>query len=334
MVTMVDVARAAGVSVATVSHVLNETRAVRPTTRDAVRDAIDECGYIHNTLARSLVTSRTRSIGVAISVISNPYFTEILQGIEQEAVAHGYTLLFADPRDEPGHEFDVVSSLHQRRVDGVVVAASAEPDRTVRYLSEHGVPTVFADRLVSERHDQVCAENTEPTARLVDHFAAAGHDRIGFVAGIEGLSTTTERLAVYREGLRRNGIEDVPQLCGWGGSAVETARTAAESMFDLAQPPTAIITGNNAMTIGTMRGMRERGRRIPEDVALAVFDDFPWADLFAPRLSAIAQPSREIGAEAVRLLLGRLAEPDRPVETRRLESQFQHRDSCGCGQDR
>ena len=330
MVTMVDVARAAGVSVATVSHVLNETRTVRPETREAVREAIDECGYIHNTLARSLVTSRTRSIGVAISVISNPYFTEILQGIEQEVVEHGYTLLFADPRDEPGHEFDVVSSLHQRRVDGMIVAASAQPNRTVRYLSEHSVPTVFADRLVSERHDQICAENTEPTAGLVDHFAAAGHHRIGFVAGIEGLSTTTERLAGYREGLRRNGIEAVPQLCGWGGSAVETARTAAEELLDLPQPPTAIITGNNAMTIGTMRGTRERGCRIPEDVALAVFDDFPWADLFAPRLSAIAQPSREIGAEAVRMLLGRIDEPDQPVETRRLESQFRHRDSCGC----
>ncbi|WP_460955726.1 LacI family DNA-binding transcriptional regulator [Parasphingorhabdus pacifica] len=327
---MADVARTAGVSVATVSHVLNGTRAVRPETSQAVSAAIEQCGYIHNTLARSLATARTHSIGVAISAISNPYFTEILHGIETEAVQHGYTLLVADPRDEPEHEFTVVSDLHQRRVDGVILAPSAEPGRTVDYLANNDVPTVLADRVLSSAYDQVSAENTEPTAALVDHLAALGHERIGFIAGILGLSTTTERLAGYREGLRRNRLPVDPDLYREGASASETARHVTDELLGLDDPPTAIIAANNAMTIGAMQALRNRGLVVPDDVALVAFDDFPWADLFAPRLTVIAQPSREIGAEAVRLLLARLDDPDRGPVERRLGSRFVHRDSCGC----
>lgn len=330
MVTMADVARAAGVSPATVSHVVNGTRTVLPETSTLVWEAIERSGYIPNTLARSLATTRTYSVGVAIPAISNPYFTEILSGIEDEARRHGYSLLLADPRDEPEHEFTVVSNLHQRRVDGVILAPSAEPKRTVDYLADHEIPTVFADRVLGAGYDEVAAENTESTAALVDHMAALGHRRIGFLAGIEGLSTTAERLSGYREGLRRNGIAFVADLCREGASASEAAKAATEELLSLREPPTAIITANNAMTIGAMQGIRGLQRRVPDDVALVGFDDFPWADLFEPRLTVIAQPSREIGAEALRLLMSRLDDPGREPVERRLESRFVHRDSCGC----
>ena len=182
MATMADVARRAGVSVATVSHVLNDTRPVLPGTRQAVLDAIDALGYTPNTLARSLVTARTRSIGLAVSAISNPYFTEILQGVEAGALEHGYGLLIADPHDDPGHERKVVQLLHERRVDGMIVAPSAEPGALLDYLTPaRRYPTVFLDRLVDDpaddlRYDQVGAENTAST---VDgwsrHLAELGH---------------------------------------------------------------------------------------------------------------------------------------------------------------
>lgn len=327
---MADVAREAGVSAATVSHVLNGTRTVLPETSNAVREAIERCGYIHNTLARSLAATRTYSLGVAVPAITNSYFGEILQGIVAEAIQHGYTLLFADPRDHPEHEFTVVSNLHQRRVDGIILAPSAEPARTMRYLAEHDVPTVLADRVLGEGYDQVSAENTDSTSSLVDHLAELGHRRIGFIAGIEGLSTTGERLAGYREGLRRNGLHADPDLYREGASESEGARHAAKELLTLPQPPSAVIAANNAMTIGTMQGLRDLGFAVPDDVALVAFDDFPWAGLFAPRLTVIAQPSGEIGAEAVRLLLNRLDEPHRMPVERRLQSRFVHRDSCGC----
>ncbi|MFF0088540.1 LacI family DNA-binding transcriptional regulator [Streptomyces canus] len=364
MPTMADVARSAGVSVATVSHVLNGTRPVLPHTRQAVLDAVDELGYTPNTLARSLVTSRTRSIGLAVSAISNPYFTEILQGVEAGALEHGYSLLIADPHDDPDHECKVVQLLHERRVDGMIVAPSADPRELVSYLGRHRVPTVFLDRVIDgviedavggaaegavggaaegavggavedpavgpQRFDQVCAENTGPMARLVAHLAGLGHRRIGLVAGLPGLSTTAERITGYRQGLTAARLPYDDGLVVHGDSASAGAERATATLLSRAAPPTALVTANNAMTIGTLRALRDRGLSVPDDLALCCFDDFAWADLFSPRLTAIAQPSREIGAQAVRVLLERLAAPNRPARTVRLDCAFVHRTSCGC----
>ncbi|MCW7943175.1 LacI family transcriptional regulator [Streptomyces hygroscopicus] len=356
MATMADVARSAGVSVATVSHVLNGTRPVLPHTRQAVLEAIDELGYTPNTLARSLVTSRTRSIGLAVSAISNPYFTEILQGVEAGALEHGYGLLIADPHDDPEHERKVVQLLHERRVDGLIIAPSADPRGLLALLGRHGVPTVFLDRLVEDvpartppppatgegaserdgharapfRFDQVCAENAEPMARLVTHLAGLGHRRIGLVAGLPGLSTTSERIGGYRHGLAAAGLPYDERLVARGDSAAEGAERATATLLSLAAPPTALVTANNAMTIGALRTLRDRGLSVPDDLALCCFDDFAWADLFSPRLTTVSQPSTELGAQAVRLLLDRLESPDRPSRTLRLPCAFVHRTSCGC----
>ncbi|MFF3497450.1 LacI family DNA-binding transcriptional regulator [Streptomyces sp. NPDC003247] len=340
MATMADVARQAGVSVATVSHVLNETRPVLPHTRQAVLDAVEELGYTPNSLARSLVTSRTRSIGLAVSAISNPYFTELLQGVEAAALEQGYSLLIADPHDDPVHERKVVQLLHERRVDGVIVAPSAEPDGLLAYLTRHRVPTVLLDRTAGTpadgvpRFDQVCAENTEPTARLVTHLAALGHRRVAFVAGLPGLSTTAERIAGYRRGLAAAGLPCDERLLVHGDSASAGAERATAALLSLDTPPTALVTGNDAMTLGVLRELRARGLTVPDDLALCCFDDFAWADLFSPRLTTIAQPSKDMGVQAVRVLLERIAAPHGPARTVRLPCTFVHRTSCGCDPDR
>ncbi|MEU3250402.1 LacI family DNA-binding transcriptional regulator [Streptomyces sp. NPDC006997] len=339
MATMADVARSAGVSVATVSHVLNGTRPVLPHTRQAVLDAVDELGYTPNTLARSLVTSRTRSLGLAVSAISNPYFTEILQGVEASALESGYGLLIADPHDDPRREREAVQLLHERRVDGVIVAPSADPRDLLAYLGRHDVPTVFLDRLVdatagrAPRFDQICAENAAPTAGLVTHLAGLGHRRIALVAGLPGLSTTSERISGYRRGLTAAGLPHDERLVAHGDSEAAGAERATVALLSLADPPTALVTANNAMTLGALRALRDRGLSVPGDLALCCFDDFAWADLFTPRLTAVAQPGRALGAEAVRLLLERLATPDRPTRTVRLPCAFVHRASCGCPDD-
>lgn len=354
MPTMADVARSAGVSVATVSHVLNGTRPVLPHTRQAVLDAIDALGYTPNTLARSLVTSRTRSIGLAVSAISNPYFTEILQGVEAAALEAGYSLLIADPHDEPGHERKVVQLLHERRVDGLIVAPSAHPHELVGYLRRHAVPTVFLDRMIDTGatdvsavdagagaardedtpwYDQVCADSAEPTARLVTHLAGLGHSRIGLVAGLPGLSTTSERVSGYRDGLSAAGLDVDERLLVSGNSESSGAEQATAALLALPEPPTALVTANNAMTIGALRALRRHVLAVPDDIALCCFDDFAWADLFSPRLTAIAQPSRELGAQAVEVLLARLDEPRRPTRTVRLPCTFVHRTSCGCPEE-
>ncbi len=177
MVTMADVARRAGVSTATVSHVLNNTRAVSDDTRAAVLAAVEETEYTPNTVARSLATSRTTTLGLVLSAISNPYFGDLLSAAERAAAAAGYTLLLVDPHEDPDYERTVVARLHHHRVDGVVLAPSARPDAALEYLARQEVPTVLLDRLIprglAARLDQVGSENCEATATLTTHLVRA-----------------------------------------------------------------------------------------------------------------------------------------------------------------
>ncbi|MBC3191829.1 LacI family DNA-binding transcriptional regulator [Pseudonocardia sp. C8] len=325
---MAEVARLAGVSTATVSHVLNGTRPVRDHTRRQVLAAMDRVGYAPNAAARSLATARTRTLGLALSAISNPYLGELLHAVEAESAAAGYTLLLADPHDDPGYEATAVARLRSR-VDGLLLAPSADSARTLEALSAQQVPTVLVDRLLGGTHDEVGTENVEPVAGLVAHLAGAGHSRIGFVAGHAGLATTVERLEGYRIGLRRAGLEYARVI--EGHSEAEPARRAVSALLAEPDRPAALITGNNAMTIGAVQAAHDAGLRIPADVALAAFDDFPWADAFSPRLTVVAQPFAEIGREAVRMLLRRMEEPGAEPRSVRLKTRFVHRASCGCG---
>ncbi|WP_211176623.1 LacI family DNA-binding transcriptional regulator [Pseudonocardia acidicola] len=327
---MADVARIAGVSIATVSHVLNGTRAVREQTRDQVLAAVRATDYSPNTVARSLATARTTTIGLALSAISNPYFGELLYAIESEAAQAGYTLLLADPHEDPGYEDTVVQRLYRRRVDGVLLAPSADPGSALAFLDARSVPTVLIDRIIDGGFDQIGTENVGPVAGLVDHLAELGHRRIALVAGHAGLATTIERIEGYRLGLTRRGLAYDPWLVVDGNSEAEPARRAVHALLGADPRPTAIITANNSMTIGAMQALQEAGLQVPADIALVAFDDFPWAKLFRPRLTVVAQPFADLGRQAVRLLLRRMADPAAPPHTVRLRPRFMHRESCGC----
>lgn len=328
---MADVAVRAGVSIATVSHVLNGTRKVSPVTVCAVEDAVRAVGYIPNVLARALARSTTNTIGLALSAVSNHYFGEIVRAIEAECTRHGRMILLTDTHDDPAYELQVVQALHQRRVDGLVLAPAADPDqRVLRYLAANKVPTVLIDRLVSDQFDQIGVENRRATIALVDHLLGHGHRRIGLVSGLPSLATTTERIDGYRAALRAAGLRYDSALVRSGASAVEPARAACRHLLELADPPTAFVTANNLMTIGAMRGLRDAGRRVPEDVALVGFDDFDWADSFSPRLTVMAQPCDKIGSRAARMLLERLADPSGNPRTLRLRPTLRLRNSCGC----
>ena len=331
MATMADVATRAGVSTATVSHVLNDTRTVSEETRRRVVDAIEATGYIHNTVARSLAMASTRTVGLAISAISNAYFIDLVNALETEIRAAGYLLLLSDTQDDPVEELRIIKSFHQRRVDGYVVAPTADPQqRTLRYLTQQRLPAVLVDRLASSTFDQVGVENVESTSQLVEHLSSIGHRRIAFIRGRDGLSTTTERLSGYRLGLERSNLPLDPALVASGSSDIEPTRNAVHALLSLPDPPTAMVAANNKMTIGVMEGLRDLDREVPHDMALVAFDDFEWADLFRPRLTVVAQPIRKIGTVAAQLLLARLTDPGRDTQTVQLAPQFMHRESCGC----
>ncbi|MFC6296623.1 substrate-binding domain-containing protein [Pseudomonas sp. CCM 7893] len=329
MATMDDVAKIAGVSTSTVSHVLNGTRKVSPDTVQAVQRAIQALGYIPNTLARSLARSTTNTIGVAISALSNHYFSETVHAIETECAKHGFMMLFVDTHDDPEQELRVITALHHRRVDGIILAP-ASGSRALAYLQANAIAAVLVDRMVDDRFDQVGVENTQSTQALVTHLIEHGHRRIGFVAGRAGLGTTDERVLGYQAALQAAGLPLDPGLLVNGGSDSEPARQATRQLLALPSPPTAIMAGNNLMTLGAMHALRDAGIEVPGQMALVGFDDFDWADFFVPRLTLIAQPFQELGAHAVSLLLERMASPKRKKHSVRLAPTLRIRHSCGC----
>ncbi|HZF33669.1 MAG TPA: LacI family DNA-binding transcriptional regulator [Candidatus Angelobacter sp.] len=331
MATIVDVARRAGVSVSTVSHVVNRTRTVSPGTARLVEQAIAATGYAPNSIAQSLARSATNSVGIAISAISNPYFSDIICAIETECSRLGLMVFLSDTQEDPAQELRVVQAFHQRRVDGIILAPSADPEqKAINYLERIGVPCVLVDRLPPSRFDRVGVQNKWAMELLVSHLIGHGHKRIGLIAGQPGFATTLERIDGYRAALRTHGLPWDDDLLQAGNPTVASAAEATRKLLALADPPTALATGNNLATIGAMRAIREAGLRVPADLALAGFDDFEWADCFEPRLTVIAQPCQEIGRRAAALLVDRIKGQDERKRTIRLQPSLVIRNSCGC----
>ena len=329
MSTIADVARKAGVSVSTVSHVVNGTRRVSPATASAVRAVIDAIDFRPNVVARSLKTASTRSVGIAISAIANPYFTDIICAIEAECARLDMMIFLSDTQDDPTRELQVLTALHQRRVDGIILAPSADPERrALRYLRTTRLPCVLVDRTPDSSFDQVGVNNREAMRELVDHVAALGHRAIGYIAGHPGFETTLERIIGYRLSLERLGLKFDQRYLVTGAASTGGAAEAAHALMSLPDPPTAIVTGNNMATIGAMRAVRALGLSVPADISIAGFDDFEWADCFEPRLTLVAQPCEEIGRRAAFLLMERIAAPEGARRTVRLDAALKLRDSC------
>ena len=330
MATIVDVARHAGVATSTVSHVLNGTRFVSLETTRAVRDAVAAVGYTPNTLARALARSTTNTVGLAVSSSTNRYFNDVINAIEAECSKLGMVVLLANTHDDPERETQIVAELHQRRVDGIILAPScAAGSRALDYMRDKNVPSVLVDRIPDAGFARVGVENREALIEMVGHLAAFGHRRIGFLGGQATFTTALERADGFRAGLVSHGLPSEPSLVSVGHTNLEGARASASRMLSGDPPVTAMIGGNNLTTIGIVLAVRDRGLRVPDDVALVGFDDFEWAEAFEPRLTAMVQPCQEIGRAAAALLKLRIDQPGRPTTALRLKPTLVVRGSSG-----
>ncbi|MBV9392348.1 MAG: LacI family DNA-binding transcriptional regulator [Verrucomicrobia bacterium] len=324
-----DVARRAGVAASTVSHVINGTRFVSEETKAAVQKAIAATGYVPNILARSLARSRTNTIGLALSAVSNPHFMNLIYAIEAECIARNWLLVLADTRENPDHELESVRRLHQQRVDGLILATCGDQNaKSLGYLSEKNLPTVLVDRLVSPSFSQVGVENTEAMKQLVNHLFSLGHRQIAMIAGRPHVATTFERVNGYQQALMANGISLDDRLIHDGSDDA----ASFVQLLSLRPAPTSIIAGNNRSMIRLMQVLHMQNRRVPQDLAVVGFDDFEWADCFSPRLTVIAQPIEQIAKRAVSLLADRIENDDARPQTFRLEPKLVIRESCGSGQ--
>jgi len=304
---MKDVAELAGVSASTVSHVLNGTRKVSEDTRERVRLAIEELGYEPNLLAKSLKVSRTFTIGLLISDIQNPFFTSVIRGAEDVALSRGYHLFLCNTDEDPSREDEYVRELSKKRVDGLIVASSASRRNHTLQLRLEDVPFVFMDREVEGiEADTVSVDNRLGMRLIAEHLTQLGHERVGMVSGPLEKSSGHERYHGLRDALADLGLPLHDSLVRFGDFRVSGGREAAEELLRLPEPPTALVVSNNQMTLGALLAVRELGLRVPDEVSVVSFDDMEWAPLANPPLTALAQPTYEMGATAARMLLDKI----------------------------
>jgi LacI family transcriptional regulator len=309
MVTIREVARQAKVSVGTVSNVLAGSATVRSELRRRVEDAMRGLDYHPNQIARSLKTRQTKTLGMVISDITNPFFPQVVRGAEDAAIAAGYLLITLNTDDNPERERQSLSMLRARKVDGLLltVAASRDDMHHVAQFRDSGLPIVCIDREVPGIPlDLVCSDNARGAKMCMQHLISRGHRRIGYLSGTVGLFTAVTRLDGFNQALAEAGLPADPRLVRHGDFRFDSGYRLAKEMLLEHEPPTALFGSNAMMGFGALKAIHELGLRCPEDVALAMFDDVPFGDVIQPRLTVVAQPAYEMGHVATELLIARL----------------------------
>jgi LacI family transcriptional regulator len=329
--TIADVARDAGVSTTTVSHALNGTRVVAAETRQRILEAVERLQYEVNSVAQSLKRNRSQAIGLLITDIGNPFFTALVRGIEDVANQAGYSVILCNTDEDSEKELTYLRMLTRKRVDGIVMAPTGSPSPFIDTMAASGFPLVCIDRASpGPPCDCVLVDNVEGARIATDHLIRLGHRRIGIISGLARVGTSSERLAGYRRALTDAGIAIEPTLVREGNSRLDGGYRWMLDLLDTPSPPTALFVTNNLMTLGALGALATRGVRVPDDLALIGFDDFEWATVLRPRLTAVAQPTYEIGETAARLVLERISGaavgPPRRVV---LRTRLIVRETCG-----
>ena len=308
MTTIKDVALRAGVSVSTVSHVVNGTRKISASTHERVDKAIRDLAYVPSAVARSLKSNTTRTLGMLIPNSSNPYFAEIVRVVEDRCFGAGYALILCNTDDEPRRQEIYLKVLAERRIDGLVVVSTGDDESLSKMLTSlRRIPIVLLDREIS---NQVCdlVETAHMQGGLVAtrHLVSLGHRRIACIGGPAGLAPSEQRIAGWRLGLAEAGLHVDTKLLWQGGFTSQGGYEAMHAMLRIDPPPTAVFVCNDLMAIGVLRAAHENGVRVPDALSVVGFDDIELSDFTSPPLTTVAQPKQRMGALAVDMLLERI----------------------------
>ncbi|MDQ0376009.1 LacI family DNA-binding transcriptional regulator [Amycolatopsis thermophila] len=333
--SLIDVARAAGVSTATAGRALGGYGQVSERTRERVLAAAAELGYRPNSLARSMVTGSTHTIGVVVTDVANPFFATALRGITDVTSPAGFEVLLANTGGQLASEQRAVTVMSEKRVDGMIVAAARPGEGAhLRHAMDAGVPVVLIDRQVSgvPDADSITVDNDHAAAEAVAHLVELGHRRIGVIteAGDQlarvrsgtrrrGLFPSAVRLRGYVSALRSAGLDVDETLVASARYDRESAYDAMTRLLGLAHPPTAVLCTDNVLASGAYRAVQDRGLRMPAEVSLIGFDDEPWTTLVRPGLTIVEQPTYELGARAGRQLLDRIAATEGPRRPQHIQ---------------
>ncbi len=329
MATIHDVAQDAGVSPTTVSRYLNHRIELPPATSARIDAAIARLDYRPNLLAKRLSTGKTEAVGLVTPEIREPFFAELASAFEDEADRHGYTVFISSTRSDRKREIASLERLHDRHIDGLVLMTNTPDDGTLASLIgkrrnvvilDEDIPGVNAPRLF--------VENREGAERATRHLIEAGHSRIAYLGGPQGLFSVVERHAGFQDAMAAAGLTVRPEYVSLGGFDPELARAATLKFLALPEPPTAIFASSDYLAIGAVMGLRDAGVSVPDDVSLIGFDDMPFGTLLTPPLTAIRQPVEQIGRSGFQLLL-QLLNGETPPPLTRLPVELIRRQSVG-----
>ncbi len=306
MIRIIDVARAAGVSTATVSRALNNHPQVDPRLAAAVHQAAKDLGYRPSRVARSLRTRRSQVWALLISDIRNPFFTDMVRGVEDVAYAAGYSIILCNAEEDPDKETAYLELAVAENVRGVILTPTAT-STDLTPLVEFGIPAVLADRTIAAQNiDSVVIDNAGGAQQAVDHLIAGGYERIACITGPLDKTTGSTRYAGYRRALQASGRPLDESLVRIANFRETGGFTAMRELLAVREIPDAVFVANNLMTIGALHAIAEAGLEIPRQLAVIGFDDMSWATLLRPPLTTVAQPTYDLGVETGRLLRSRL----------------------------
>ncbi|MDO3383209.1 LacI family DNA-binding transcriptional regulator [Gilvimarinus algae] len=323
-----DVAREAGVSVATVSRALSDPDKVSQTSLNKVHSAIDKVGYRPNMLARSFRSAKSYAVVVLVPDITNPFFSQVIRSIEDRAQQKGYAVLLGDTRGILEREKEYIRRVETRLADGVIQLRPDEPEKQSSYMPE-GVVCVNACGCESTKGPRVRIDNRGAAKAVVDYLISLGHKRIGVISGLKDNPHTIDRLAGYKEALAGADIAFDKSLVAEGDFTTWSGLNSAKQFCTMTERPTAIFCMNDEMAIGAIQTLKSHGLRVPEDISVTGFDDISYARYCDPSLTTVAQPAEEIGKLAMDMLLRLIEGEELAQEENVLPAEFVIRKSTG-----
>jgi DNA-binding LacI/PurR family transcriptional regulator len=315
-VSIKDIARAAGVSHSTVSRALSDSPLVKPKTKARIQRLAREMGYSPDAQARSLVMGKTRTVGVVVTTIADPFAAEVVQGIENAAHDHGYTVILCSSNAEPERELAAVEMLRSKRVDAVIVTSSRVGALYLQHLERTGVPIVLINNHSEHGGRYTCSvsvDNQHGAYLATAHLLQLGHRRIAYISRPNDYRSNLERLAGYRQALSAAGISLDPDLVVPGTGRAGGGERALPALMGLDERPTAVFCYNDMTAVGLLRAARGAGLAVPQDLAVVGFDDILLASYVCPPLTTVAQPKVEMGQQAMGMALA-LMTAENPAE--------------------
>jgi LacI family transcriptional regulator len=331
----VDVAEKAGVSLGTVSRVINNDAHVAPETRERVALVMRDMGYVANRQARSLKGSKTNVIGVLVPDLGTGYIGEIMRGIDSELALSQLDLMLFTTHRTAIKEASYVTNMVQGMVDGLLLVLPRNPADYTGSLTRRNFPFVLIDHQgTGEPCPAVGATNWQGAYNAAEYLVKLGHRRIGFITGSMDLGCAVDRLGGYRSALRTHHLPEAPELIYEGDFNQVDGYAGASVLLDLPNPPTAIFASNDVMAMGVMDAVRTRKMHIPDDISVVGFDNIPQSAAVYPPLTTVQQPLEQMGRVATQMLLGILKDPDKDVRRIELPTELIVRDSTSSPKDR